>query len=103
MEQIEKEIRKLAGELDRLGKLKRKVTKKIIQVCLEIVELAEKEKITLREADRLFGYFLLGDILSDKLHDIIFDGASLELPKKWLKGRPEVNIKSIKERLLKLK
>lgn len=98
MEEIENKVSGLSERLDVLDKEERKLTKEIVKCLLEVVKLAEEEKLSLTEADHLFAYFMEEDVLPEKLHDIIFDGASLELPEEC--KEEEITLPSIKKRLL---
>ena len=102
MEKIEKRIKGLAKKLEGISRAKRNLVREIINACLEIIDLAEKKKISFEKADHLFGYLLHEDVLPDEIHEIVLDGASLELTPQELEGRQEVDIQKIKKRLLEL-
>jgi hypothetical protein len=101
---LEHNLKELSAQLNCINSQRIEVNKKIINACLEIVKLAETGKLSLKAADRLFSYFLPNDdLLFDKLHDIVLDGASLELLEENLEDKLEINLMDIKKRLLESK
>ena len=102
MDQLKIQAKQLQIKCINLSKDIRTLEKEMARFFLQVLTEAEKEKITKEEADHLFGYFLEFDFYNEFMKEIIFDGARLELPSEALQFRPEINIKKIKERCLKV-
>jgi hypothetical protein len=100
-----KELTQRAEELSNkfleLRKEKIKNTERLVELLLDITESAKNKEISLEEADHLFGMFICFNF-GDKLKEIIFDGARLEL-REQLEKEPEEFLDEIEERIYNLK
>ena len=85
-------------------KVDKETIREVRNICLEIIEMAESGKISLKETDHLFGgLFNYADFLPKELEDIIFEGGKLELPESALGKNPLKLLKEIKKKLINLK